>query len=95
MAMARLGVDFGGTKIEVAALGDDGRVIARRRVPNPGRYEEAIAAVGALVAWADAEAGTAGAPMTYMLGGQQYVVVACGGGNVTEELMAYRLPRGS
>jgi len=40
-------------------------------------------------------AGTAGAPMTYMLGGQQYVVVACGGGNVTEELMAYRLPRGS
>ncbi len=38
-------------------------------------------------------AGTAGAPMTYMLGGQQYVVVACGGGNVTEELLAFRLPR--
>jgi quinoprotein glucose dehydrogenase len=38
-------------------------------------------------------AGTAGSPMTYMLGGQQYIVVACGGGNVTEELMAFRLPR--
>ena len=40
-------------------------------------------------------AGTAGAPMTYMLNGQQYVVVACGGGNVTEELIAFRLPRGA
>ena len=39
-------------------------------------------------------AGTAGAPMTYMLGGEQYVVVACGGGNVTEEMLAFRLPRG-
>jgi quinoprotein glucose dehydrogenase len=38
-------------------------------------------------------AGTAGAPMTYMLNGQQYIVVACGGGNVTEELLAFRLPK--
>ena len=38
-------------------------------------------------------AGTAGAPMTYMLGGRQYIVVACGGGNVTEEMIAFRLPR--
>jgi fructokinase len=61
--MIRLGVDFGGTKIEIAALGDDGGVLARRRAPNPGRYDEAIAAVSELVAWADAEAGTAGAPV--------------------------------
>jgi fructokinase len=61
--MVRLGVDFGGTKIEVAALGDDGRVLARRRAPNPGRYDDAIATVGELVAWADAEAGAAGAPV--------------------------------
>ncbi|MDB5480297.1 MAG: hypothetical protein JWO83_1350 [Caulobacteraceae bacterium] len=61
--MVRLGVDFGGTKIEVAALGDDGRVIARRRARNPGHYDEAIATVGELVDWADAEAGTAGAPV--------------------------------
>jgi quinoprotein glucose dehydrogenase len=38
-------------------------------------------------------AGTTGSPMTYMLNGQQYVVVACGGGNVTAELLAFRLPR--
>ena len=35
-----------------------------------------------------------GCPMTYMLGGQQYLVVATGGGNVTAELLAFRLPRG-
>ncbi len=61
--MIRLGVDFGGTKIEVAALGDDGRVLARRREPNPGRYDDAIATVGELVAWADAQSGAAGAPV--------------------------------
>jgi quinoprotein glucose dehydrogenase len=38
-------------------------------------------------------AGTTGSPMTYMLNGQQYVVVACGGGNVTAELLAFKLPR--
>ena len=34
-----------------------------------------------------------GSPMTYMLGGQQYLVVAIGGGNYSGELVAYRLPR--
>jgi fructokinase len=61
--MIRLGVDFGGTKIEVAALDGDGRVVVRRRAPNPRCYEAAIATVGELLAWADAEAGTAGAPV--------------------------------
>jgi quinoprotein glucose dehydrogenase len=35
-----------------------------------------------------------GSPMTYMLDGQQYLVVAIGGGNVSAELLAFRLPRG-
>jgi len=33
-----------------------------------------------------------GAPMTYMLNGQQYIVLAVGGGNYSGELIAYRLP---
>lgn len=33
-----------------------------------------------------------GAPMTYMLGGRQYIVVAVGGGNYSAELIAFRLP---
>ncbi|HWC64186.1 MAG TPA: hypothetical protein VG501_11225, partial [Rhizomicrobium sp.] len=34
-----------------------------------------------------------GAPMTYMLNGQQYIVLAIGGGNYAAELLAFRLPR--
>ena len=34
-----------------------------------------------------------GSPMTYMLGGEQYIVVAIGGGSYSAELVAYRLPR--
>ena len=33
-----------------------------------------------------------GSPMTYMLNGQQYIVVAVSGGNYSGELLAYRLP---
>ena len=48
----RIGVDLGGTKIEVAVL--DGSIISyRRRVPTPGTYENILDAVARLV-W-DAE----------------------------------------
>jgi quinoprotein glucose dehydrogenase len=33
-----------------------------------------------------------GSPMTYMLNGRQYIVVAVGGGGVSGELVAFRLP---
>jgi fructokinase len=55
--MIRLGVDFGGTKIEAAALGDAGEVLARRRRPNPGGYEPALQTVAALVAEVEGAAG--------------------------------------
>jgi quinoprotein glucose dehydrogenase len=33
-----------------------------------------------------------GSPMTYMLNGQQYIVISIGGGNYSSELLALRLP---
>ena len=33
-----------------------------------------------------------GSPMTYMLNGKQYIIVAIGGGNYAGELLAFRLP---
>jgi quinoprotein glucose dehydrogenase len=33
-----------------------------------------------------------GSPMTYMLNGKQYIVLAIGGGNYSGELLAFRLP---
>jgi fructokinase len=53
----RIGVDFGGTKIEVAAIGADGGYLSRRREPNPKSYEAAIETVVRLVNEADKEAG--------------------------------------
>jgi fructokinase len=46
----RIGIDVGGTKIEVAALDRDGSIRLRRRVPTPaGDYAAIIATVAALV----------------------------------------------
>jgi fructokinase len=55
--MNRIGVDFGGTKIEAAALDASGAIIERLRTPNPGGYDAAIAAVTELVAAVEAKVG--------------------------------------
>ena len=57
--MIRLGVDFGGTKIEAAAIDETGAIHARHRGPNPGSYEAAIETVAELVARVEREAGPA------------------------------------
>jgi fructokinase len=58
MTGIRFGIDFGGTKIEIAALDGAGDVLLRERIANPGGYEAAVLAVKALV---DAAAGAVGA----------------------------------
>ncbi|WP_332763660.1 ROK family protein [Phenylobacterium sp.] len=55
--MIRIGVDFGGTKIEAAALDADGRFLARVRGASPRTYEAGLEAVGELVAEAERQAG--------------------------------------
>jgi fructokinase len=56
----RLGIDIGGTKIEAAALGADGAVLHRHRLPTPpGDYAGIIATVKALVDDAEAAFGRA------------------------------------
>lgn len=54
----RIGVDLGGTKIEIAALGPEGRILLRERTPAPQRdYAATIRAVKDLVDGAEARAG--------------------------------------
>jgi fructokinase len=55
--MAQIGVDFGGTKVEVAALDAAGEYLLRRRVPNPGGYDAAVRTVAELVAGVEGELG--------------------------------------
>jgi fructokinase len=57
----RLGIDLGGTKLEIIALADDGGTLLRRRVATPTSGAEAIvAAIATLVADAEAELGERG-----------------------------------
>ena len=52
--MLRIGVDLGGSKIEIIALSDDGRVVLRERVATPrGDYRATLAAVATLVELAE------------------------------------------
>jgi fructokinase len=57
----RLGIDLGGTKIEITALDAQGRELLRRRVPTPQRdYDATIRAVSGLVADVERELGGSG-----------------------------------
>jgi len=57
----RIGIDLGGTKIEIVALDAQGRERVRRRVPTPQRdYRETLAAIAALVGSVERELGARG-----------------------------------
>jgi len=58
MNQFRMGVDFGGTKVELAVLGRDGAVLQRRRLPTPPDYDDAVRTIAALVRATEAEIGT-------------------------------------
>ena len=58
--MLKVGIDLGGTKIEIAALDAAGRELLRRRVPTPDGYEATLDAIVALVGDAESALGTRG-----------------------------------
>jgi fructokinase len=66
--MLYLGVDFGGTKIEAAALNAEGEFLSRLREPNPGNYADALALVCDLIARAEAEAHRAAPSLSTRVG---------------------------
>lgn len=56
--MLRIGLDIGGTKIELAALDAPGGERLRRRVPTPhGSYDDALGVLAELIADAERELG--------------------------------------
>src|SRR5512142_3240173 len=57
----RLGIDLGGTKIEIIALDDGGKELLRRRVFTPsGNYAATLQVIATLVHDAEAELGQRG-----------------------------------
>ncbi len=55
----RIGIDLGGTKIEVAVLDASGTILLRRRIPTPPAYEATVEAIAGLVEAAEADSGAA------------------------------------
>lgn len=54
----RIGIDLGGTKIEIVALADDGTELLRERVPTPrGDYPGTVATIATLVTGVEAKVG--------------------------------------
>jgi fructokinase len=59
--MLRIGIDLGGTKIEIIALADDGSELVRRRIPTPqGDYQATLTALVGLVESVEHELGQFG-----------------------------------
>lgn len=57
----KLGIDLGGTKIEILALDKSGKELLRKRIPTPrGSYRPIVEALGQLVKSAEAELGEKG-----------------------------------
>ena len=63
--MIRIGVDFGGTKIEAAAVAPDGAFAARVRRPTPGAYTPSLEVVRELVAEVERQTGVTGATVGF------------------------------
>ena len=59
MTRHRIGIDLGGTKIEIAVLAPDGTIPYRERVPTPAGYDAALSAIETLVRDAEARLSVA------------------------------------
>jgi fructokinase len=53
----RIGIDLGGTKIEIAVLGPDGKETLRHRVPTPQGYPETVQTIAGLVQACESKLG--------------------------------------
>src|SRR5579859_7104533 len=57
MSQHRIGIDLGGTKIEIVALAPDGSESLRHRVDTPAGYPATLQAIAALVRDCEAKLG--------------------------------------
>ena len=57
MSQYRIGIDLGGTKIEIAVLGPEGTDMLRHRIPTPLGYADTISGIAGLVRDAESKLG--------------------------------------
>ncbi len=57
----RIGIDLGGTKTEIIAMGDSGEILKRHRIATPqGDYQAGIKTIASLIETVESELGTQG-----------------------------------
>ena len=56
----RIGIDLGGTKIEVAALAPDGQLLHRHRVPTPHGYDPSVRGMAEMIGELERKMGGTG-----------------------------------
>lgn len=57
----RIGIDLGGTKTEIVAMGDSGEILKRHRIATPqGDYQAGIKTIASLIETIESELGTQG-----------------------------------
>ena len=59
MSQYRIGIDLGGTKIEIILLGPDGSELVRERIETPTGYDATLSGIAGLVHAAEARVGVA------------------------------------
>ncbi len=59
MSHHRIGIDLGGTKIEIVMLGPDGTELTRERTATPPGYDDILSVIAGLVRSAEARIGVA------------------------------------
>src|ERR1700761_3566545 len=57
MQQHRIGIDLGGTKIEIAVLDPTGSEVLRQRIPTPPGYADTLTAIAALVRESESRLG--------------------------------------
>jgi fructokinase len=60
MTHHRIGIDLGGTKIEIVVLAQDGAEVLRRRINTPLAYSETVQAIAGLIRACEAQLGITG-----------------------------------
>ena len=88
----QIGYNVGTLVTKTLVIAGEGQVTTTREHPRGSMLRAYDKATGKEAGAVYMPAPQSGSPMTYMLNGKQYIVVAVSGGNYSGEYIAYTLP---
>jgi quinoprotein glucose dehydrogenase len=88
----QIGYNVGTLITKTLVIAGEGQITTTKEHPRGAMLRAYDKATGTEAGAVYMPAPQSGSPMTYMLNGKQYVVVAVSGGNYSGEYIAYTLP---